>query len=87
MVQHSVKAWMDGTQPVAEHESHFLDADNLVSSSRDHTRKELLDHILEKRFYQPFITKVRDRNPYDSEALTYCEIANWPGKSPSSVEY
>jgi hypothetical protein len=59
LVVDSIWNWVDGVKPVVESESHFLgDREDLVSLSRGHSKKELLDHVLEKHFYSLFVHKV-----------------------------
>lgn len=54
----SVANWIDGMKPVVEKESHFLDCrDDLASLSAEHSSKEFLDNIIERKFYQYFVTK------------------------------
>jgi hypothetical protein len=55
----SVANWIDGTRPVTEAESHFLDSrDVIVSLTQQQSPNELLERYLEKNWYQYFIPKV-----------------------------
>lgn len=59
LVVDSIWNWIDSVKPVVESESHFLDnRQDLISLSKEHSKKELLDHVLEKHFYRLFVTKV-----------------------------
>lgn len=55
----SIWNWMDGTKPVVERESHFLDdRDDLLCLSTEHSKKEYLENIMERHLYNLFVTKV-----------------------------
>jgi hypothetical protein len=50
--------WIDGTKPVTEPESHFLDdRADLASLAGQQSSKEVLERYLEKNWYQYFVTK------------------------------
>ena len=73
----SIVNWIDGIKPTVETESHYLDkGDDLASLAGGHATKELLEHYLERNWYQFFRAKA---------SLPLRTLQPWVANLPSNL--